>query len=71
LVKILSKVAQNLLPFFLIWFAIQTMFGFCINALDLLFWNPDSSYPAGDYTGFFGMAGAIFIYMFRLSIGDF
>lgn len=47
------------------------MFGFCINALDLLFWNPDSSYPAGDYTGFFGMAGAIFIYMFRLSIGDF
>lgn len=42
LVKILSKVFEDLLPFFLLWFAIQFMFGLTINALDLIFWNADS-----------------------------
>ena len=42
LVKILAKVFQNLFPFFLLWFAIQFMFGLAINALDLIFWNADS-----------------------------
>lgn len=42
LVKILSKVFHDLLPFFLLWFAIQFMFAMTINALDVIFWNADS-----------------------------
>ena len=42
LVKILEKVISVILPFVVLWICIIVMFSFCVNALDLVFYNSDS-----------------------------
>jgi hypothetical protein len=71
LVKILEKVISVILPFVVLWICIIIMFSFCINALDLVFFNSDSPTQGGDYEGFFNMFGPILLYTIRNSVGDF
>lgn len=71
LVKILEKVINVILPFVVLWMSIVIMFSFCINALDLVFYNSDSPTQGGDYEGFFGMFGPILLFTIRNSVGDF
>lgn len=58
-------------PFVVLWVCIIIMFSFCVNALDLVFFNSDSPTQGGDYDGFFDMLGPILLYTIRNSVGDF
>jgi hypothetical protein len=71
LVKVLGKVVSVILPFVVLWMCIIIMFTFCVNALDLIFYNSDSTTQGGDYEGFFGMFGPALLYTIRNSVGDF
>jgi hypothetical protein len=71
LVKMLGYIFNKFKPFILFWFGIMIMFSFCINAIDLVFYNSDSTGQGGEYEGFLGMFGPCLIYTVRNSVGDF
>ena len=53
-------------PFFLLWMAIIVMFALSFSALDVtVYENEEWNFIGGNYDGFFGMAGALFLWTFR------
>lgn len=71
LVKMLGYMFEKFQPFILFWFAIMIMFAFCVQALDLVFYNSDSFTQGGDYEGLLGMFGPCLVFTMRNSVGDF
>lgn len=65
LVKIMESMVGALAPFLAFIFFFVVMFAMTNAALDITYGNTDKMEPAGDYTGFFGMAGAHLMMTFR------
>lgn len=71
LVKIMEKLAPALTTFMIFFFFLISMYTVAFLALDLIFNNGDIPDPRGDYIGLGGIYGATFIYVIRMSVGDF
>lgn len=71
LVKIMEKLVTELQTFMMFFFFLISMFAMSFLAVDLIFQNGDVPSAVGDYTGLGGIGSATFLYVFRMSVGDF